>query len=194
MDSPVKMAGAVDGSDDGAGEVVFSIGIEAGHLCGFAADEGAAVSATGLGDATDDCFDDVVFKAASGEIIEEKERGGTLDGDVVDAVVDEVGTDGVVDAELEGDLELGADAVGGRDEHGVRELVEIECEEAAEAADLGKDVPVEGLAREHLDALLGAVSGRYVDACVGVGGTPVGGGWLSFWSGTRGAPGEKPQV
>ena len=62
--------------------------------------------------------------------------------------------DGVVDAELEGDLEFGAYAVGRGDEDGVGELLEVEGEEAAEAADFGEDMLVEGLAREHLDALL----------------------------------------
>ena len=116
----------------------------------------------------------VVFDAAGGEVIEEEERRGALHGDVVDAVVDEVGADGVVDAELEGDLELGADAVGGGDEDGVGVFVEVEREEAAEAADFRKDLLVEGLTGEHLDALLGAVAGGDVDAGVGVGGTPGG--------------------
>ena len=53
-------------------------------------------------------------------------------------MVDEVRADGVMDAEVEGDLELGADAVGGGDQDGVRELLEVEREEAAEAADLAR--------------------------------------------------------
>ena len=91
-------ARARNGADDSASEVVFAVGVEAGHLGGFAADEGAAVRPAGFGDAADDGFDDLVFDAAGGEVIEKKEGGGALDGDVVDAVIDEVGADGVVDA------------------------------------------------------------------------------------------------
>ena len=106
---------AADGADDGAGEVVLAVGVEAGHLCGFAADEGAAVGAAGFAEALDDGLDRCrLVELAGGEVVEEEERRGALDGDVVDAVVDEVLADGVVDAELEGDFELGAYAVGRR--------------------------------------------------------------------------------
>jgi hypothetical protein len=88
-------------------------------------------------------------------------------------VVDEVRAYGVVDAELEGDLELGADAIAARNQDGVGKPGEIEGEEAAEASDLRQDVLVEGLAGQHLDALLGAIAFGDVDACVGVGD----GGW-----------------
>ena len=43
--------GAVDDADDEAGQVVFAVGVEAGHLRGFAADERAAVGAAGFGEA-----------------------------------------------------------------------------------------------------------------------------------------------
>jgi hypothetical protein len=44
---------AIDGADDEAGQVVFAFGIEAGHLGGFAADEGAAVGLAGFGQTGD---------------------------------------------------------------------------------------------------------------------------------------------
>ena len=108
-------------------------------------------------------------RLAGGEVIEEEERRGALHGDVVDAVVDEVGADGVVDAEFEGDLELGADAVGAGDEDGLLVLAGIELEEAAEAADFAKHVAGEGALGEVLDALLGAVAAGDVDSGIGVG-------------------------
>jgi len=160
---------AGDGADDGAGEVVLVVGVEAGHLGGFAADEGAAVGAAGFAEALDDGLDGRLIEFAGGEVVEEEERAGALNGDVVDAVVDEVLADGVVDVELEGDFEFGADAVAGGDEDGVGVLLEVEREEAAKAADLGEDVLVEGLAGEHLDALLAALGAGDVDAGIGVG-------------------------
>ena len=53
---------------------------------------------------------------AGGEIVEEEQRLGALHDEVVDAHRDEVDADRVVHAGLDGDLELGADAVGGRDQ------------------------------------------------------------------------------
>ena len=56
----------VNHSDDKAGEVVFSVGIKTGHLRGFSADEGAAVSATGVGQAADNFFGDVGLEPTAG--------------------------------------------------------------------------------------------------------------------------------
>ena len=56
-------------------------------------------------------------KPAGREIVEEEQRLGALDQDVVDAVIDEIDADGVVPVGQERDLQLGADAVGARDEH-----------------------------------------------------------------------------
>jgi hypothetical protein len=154
---------AVDGADDEAGQVVFAIGVEAGHLGGFAADEDAAVGFAGFGQAGDDASV-TSGRAAGGQVVEEKQRGRALHGDVVDAVVDQVGAHGVVHAELEGDLELGAHAVGGADQDGVLPALQVEPEERAEAADAAQDVAVEGLLRQVLDAFLGAVAGGDVDA------------------------------
>ena len=148
---------AVDDADDEAGKVVLALGVEAGHLCGFAADEGATVGLAGFAETLDDLFHDAAFELAGGEVVQEEEGCGTLHGDVVHAVVDEVAADGVVDAELEGDFEFCADTVGAGDEDGVRVLGEVEAEEAAEAANFAEDLLVEGFAREHFDALLGPV-------------------------------------
>src|SRR5258708_24391788 len=93
-DDPV----AVDCSDDGAGEVGFAVGVEAGHLGGLAADEGAAGGAAGLAEGLDDGLGGGVVELAGGGVVEEEEGGGALDGDVVDAVIDEILANGVVDA------------------------------------------------------------------------------------------------
>jgi hypothetical protein len=85
-------------------------------------------------------------------------------------VVHQIAADGVVNAELEGHLELGADAVRAADQDRVGKLLQVQAEEAAEAANFTQDVLVERLARQHLDALLGAIALADVDACVGIGG------------------------
>ena len=152
--------GALDDADDEASQVVFAVGVEARHLCGFAADEGTAVGAAGVDRPRDDLLGDFAVEATGCEIVEEEERRCALNGDVVDAVVDEIGADGVVDAELEGELELGADAIGARDENRLLGFA-VEAEETAEAADFAEHIAGEGALRKVFDGLpSGAVAGQ----------------------------------
>ena len=91
---------AFDHADDESGKIVFAFGIEAGHLRGFAADERAAVVLAGFGEAFDDFFGDARFEFPNGEIVHEKHGRGALNGNVINAVVHEVGADRVVDLHL----------------------------------------------------------------------------------------------
>ena len=101
---------------------------------------------------------------AGGEIVEEEQRLGALDDDVVDAHRDEIDADRVVDAGLDGDLHLGADAVIGGDEDRVLETGRLEIEQAAEAADLRVGAGPPGGAHEGLDRVHHGVAGVDVDA------------------------------
>ena len=75
-----------------------------------------------------------VVELAHREVVEEDERLGALHDEVVHDHRDAVDADGVVAADLRGELQLGADAVGARDED--RVLVALgRLEEAREAAD-----------------------------------------------------------
>src|SRR6185437_7518035 len=159
---------AKDDSDDESGQVVFAFGVETGHLGGFAPDEGATIGAAGIREAGGDAFGDVGIEAACGEVVEEEERRSALDGDVIDAVVHEIGADGVMETELESDLELGADAIGRTNENGVFPALEVEAEESAEAANAAQDIAIKRLLGEKLDALLGAIGGMKIDASSGV--------------------------
>ena len=96
-----------------AHQVVFTPTVKAGHLGGFPADQGANGDLAALGDARDDLGGDARIEFAHGEIVQEKERLGPLDGDVVDHHGHQVDPDGVVLVHHEGDLELGAHPVGG---------------------------------------------------------------------------------
>jgi len=71
---------------------------------------------------------------------------------------------GIVAASGEGDLELGADTVGGTDQH--RTAKSGELIHGAKAADLGEDAGRERPARELLDGGYGAI--RLVDIDAGV--------------------------
>jgi hypothetical protein len=106
-------------------------------ISAVAADERTAgFFATG-GDAGDDGRADLGFELAAGEVIEEEQWFRTLHHKVVDRHGDEVNADGVVPARFDRDLDLGADAVGARDQDGIGKARPLEVEQAAESADFG---------------------------------------------------------
>ncbi len=150
-----EQAGAGDDAGHEAGELVLCFSVEPGGFGGFAAEEGAGVGLAGVDEAADDLLDDVGVEVAGGEVVEEEEGCGALHGYVVDAVIDEVGADAGVEAELNGELELAADAVGGGDQDGVGEAFGVELEETGEATDFAEHMLVEGAAGEALDAVVG---------------------------------------
>ena len=159
---------SVDDADDEAGEVVLAVGVEARHLGGLAADQRAAVLAARRARRPRRPARPRPATAAGGEVVEEEQRLGALDEDVVDAVVDEVGADRVVPAGHERDLELGADAVGARDQHRLAIPVAIEAEQAAERSDVREHAGRERRPRQRPDAADGLVAGVDVDASLAV--------------------------
>ena len=71
---------------------------------------------------------------AGGVVVEEHQRLGALGQQVVDAHGHQVDADRVVEAGLDGDLQLGADAVGGGDQQRVVVAGRLQVEQRAEAA------------------------------------------------------------
>ena len=88
-----------------------------GHLAASAADQRAAGLLAALGDAADHPHRHRGIQLAAGEIVEEEERLGALHEHVIHAHRDEVDADTVVAVEQEGELQLGANAVGAGDEN-----------------------------------------------------------------------------
>ena len=93
----------------------------------------------GAGHAFDDLFDDVGVELAHGQIVEEEQRLGAQGQNVIDAVIDEVGANGGVDADGGGDFQFGADAIGARDQHGLAPALQVEGEKGAKGADAAED-------------------------------------------------------
>ncbi len=180
----VDGAGELDDADGEAGEVVVAWCVDGGHLRGFAAEEGTAGLLAAVCDALDDAFDVGGIDVVDADVVEEEEGFSALDEHVVDAHGDEVDADGVVDVELGGELDLGADAIGAGDEDGVlvvafeELLVVVEAEEACEAAGVGDDALALGAAEVAEDELCGLVAGVDIHAGVGVGQSVGGGGVL----------------
>src|SRR5581483_9648404 len=108
---------ALDRANYEAGEIIFARSVEARHFGGFAANERATVVPTAAGDAGDDTAADLGVELANGKIVEKKQRLRALDGDVVDAVINQIFANGVMAAGREGNFELGADAIGGTDKN-----------------------------------------------------------------------------
>ena len=107
----------LDDADGEAGQIVFAVRIHARHFGGLAADQRAAGQFAALGDALDHRGRGVDIELAAGEVIEEEQRLGALHQNVIDAHRHQVLADGVVAVQLEGELELGADAVGAGNQH-----------------------------------------------------------------------------
>ena len=89
--------------------------------------------------------------------------------EIVDRHGDEVDADGVVHAGFDRDLDLGADAVGGGDQHRILEARALEIEQSAEAADLGVGAGPRRRLHQRLDQLHHAVAGIDIDAGLRIG-------------------------
>ena len=123
---------SIDGADDEAGEVVFAVVVEAGHLGGFTAEQCAPVIAACARHPSDDRLGDLRRQTSSRKVIQEKERLRALHQDVVDTMVHEIHTNGIVTPCHEGEFELRADAIGARHENRVAESGRFEVKEPAE--------------------------------------------------------------
>ena len=128
---------------------------------------------------------------AGGEIVEEEQRLGALHDEVVDAHRDEVDADRVVDAGLDGDLELGADAVVGRDQDRVAESPAALRSNSPPKPPISASAPGRRVARTSgLIALDQGVAGIDIDARfrIGQAGSPA---CRSSAAGLRAKPGER---
>ncbi len=144
---------ALGGADGEAGEVVVLAGIHARHFGRLAADQRASRLPAAFGDACHDVAAGAHVELAGGEVVEEEQRLGALDHEVVDAHRDKVDPDGVVLAGRYGDLQLGADAVGAGDEDRVLVAGGLEVEQGAESAQTGIGADPCGGFRQRLDRI-----------------------------------------
>ena len=102
--------------------------------CRLTAEESTTVVPAGAGDPLNHTFNDPGMQLTGGKVVHEKQRKRALHEDVVDAVVDQVPADRVVDARLERDAQLGAHAVGTRNEQRFAPAPGVELKKRAEAA------------------------------------------------------------
>jgi hypothetical protein len=75
----------------------------------------------------------------------------------------------VVHLHLEGDLQLGADAIHARNQYRIHIFFFVDREQAAKAPDFTENTAGECLVGEVLDALLGAIRAVDVHSGIGIG-------------------------
>ncbi len=108
--------GAVHRAHRKPGQVVVAFAVHARHLGGLAAHQGRTGLAAAFGDAGHHAGGGVHVQLAGGVVVQEQQRLCALGQQVVDAHGHQVDADGVGQARLDGDLQLGADAIGGGDQ------------------------------------------------------------------------------
>ena len=116
------------------GEIVLARTVVLRHLGGLAPDQRAA----GLPAALDDTFDHLAggrrVELARRQIVQKEQRLRAVHQQIVDAHRDEIDAGDLVAAAAGGQLQLGADAIGRRDQEGILESGLGQIEEAGEPA------------------------------------------------------------
>ena len=152
-----------------AGQIILVLRIEAGHLSGLTAHQGTSRLAAALHHAGDDGLNAAGHVLPHRQIVQEKE--GTRPGtdNIVDTHGHAVDAYGVVLVCEEGDLQLGAHAVGAGDQHGLFHTGYVGGEQAAEAAQRADDARNIGGLHQGLDTVNGLIAGGHVHTGGGVG-------------------------
>ena len=149
-------------------KVILVHGIEARHLGGLAADEGSTGLDTALGHTAHDGGDLLGDVLTAGNVVQEEQGLCAHADDVVDAHSHGVDADGVVLVHEDGQLHLGAAAVGAGDQNGLGHTRHVEAEAAAEAAHVVHAALVLGAGNVPLHQLDRLVAGGNVYAGGGV--------------------------
>src|SRR5918999_547096 len=99
-------------ADSKAGQIILAVREIARMFSGLTADQYAARLAATFSDAADHRLGDTDIEFAANKVIQEKQRFGRLRQNIVDAHRHKIDAHRIVNAGGEGDLELGAHAVG----------------------------------------------------------------------------------
>src|SRR5208337_5119763 len=148
-----KKRAPLGGADTKAREIVVAFSIHARHFGCLAADQRGARLAAAFRNSTYDPRGGIDIELPAGEIVEEEKRLSPLNCHVVRAHRHNIDTDRVVEARLDGDLELRADAVVRCDEDGIAKTGLLQVEEPAEPAKRGRGSQASRRLGERLDPL-----------------------------------------
>src|SRR5690606_25007894 len=98
-------------ADAETGQIVILAVVHAGHFRGFAADQRTAGQLAALADTLNHAGGGIDIKFAGGVVVEEKQRLGATDDQVVDTHRHQVDADSVVVVVVHGQAQLGANAI-----------------------------------------------------------------------------------
>src|ERR1041384_2116240 len=157
---------AIYDADNESRNIILSCRIETGHLSRFTAQKHATILTTTARHTcnyTNDCFR---REYAGSDIIKKKKWSCSLDEDVVNAVINEIAPDGVMNICLECDFKFRTDTVGRSDKHGGLQGWERAIKHAAETTNLRECARIEGGARQLFDLCDGTI--RSVNRNAGV--------------------------
>ena len=141
------------------GQVVFVLGVEAGHLGGLTAHQRAARLHAALGHAAHDLRHALGHVLAHSHVVQKELGLCAAADDVVDAHGHAVDAHGVMLVHQKGQLELGAHAVGAADQHRALDARHVQLKQATEAADALQHAGNHGAGHVLLHQLNGAVAG-----------------------------------
>src|SRR5580704_17353400 len=150
---PRQQRATFGGPDREAGDVEIARGVKTGHLRRLSADQSTSRLRAPLRDALDHRRRHVLVEFAGSKIIQEKQRLSALDDDVVDAHRHEVNADRVVEAALDRELHLCADAIVGGNKDRIDKPRSLEIEQSAESAEFGACPSTPGGPRERTNSV-----------------------------------------
>lgn len=163
-------------ADDAADEIVFAGLIEAGHLCGFSADERAVGGFTGGLHAGNKLVEDFGVEFAKADVIQEEQRLRAHDGDVIDAMVHDVLADAFVIARFKSELQFRANAIDGGNEHRLFDLHFRQIKQPAESTDSGENFRTAGGLEGFFQSVFHGIALGDIDSGFSVGRWFFGGG------------------
>jgi hypothetical protein len=155
---------SINHTDNAARQVVLALAIHAGHLRCLTANQRAARSAACLGEPGEQLIENARLQLFGANVIEKEKWTRPQDRYVVDAMINEVRTDGVMPVHGESDLQFRADAIYARDQHRIAHSREVWREQSAEPADLAQDLRTVRAFDARLDAPLDQVAEIDVDS------------------------------
>ncbi len=158
-----------------SGQIVFARAVHAGHFRRFSTHQRGAGELAAAGDAADNRGRDVHVQMSRGVIVQEEQRLGAANHHIVGAHGDQIDADAVVALGLDGELELGAHAVGAGHEHGSAVAIQRQFKQAAETAEAAKNLRAVGAGDGRLDAFHEGGAGIDVDTGIPVGQAGFGG-------------------
>ena len=144
---------ALDCADAETGKVVIAGGIHARHFRRFTTDQRATCLLAAFGNAGNHPLGHAILELAGGEIVQEEKRFGPLNDQIVDAHGNEIDSDRVMFAAIDGELQLGADAIVACHQQRILVARSLGIEKAPEPADFAIGTRAHGGLHQRPDGL-----------------------------------------